>query len=120
VLFIFDDLPAEDWSHLPTPNPIKPTFATVRLRTLGTKEGSSEIAMLMVVTSATSKPQKCCHQLNDAEQILKIRTAVHSRAIRRRGASRSVVPTTFMLLVLVVQSVACCWIFYLIASRNQL
>jgi putative transposase len=33
VLFTFYDFPAEHWSHLRTTNPIKSTFATVRLRT---------------------------------------------------------------------------------------
>ena len=49
VLFIFYDLPAQHWPHLRTTNPIKSTFATVRLRTHRTKGSGSLIATLTMV-----------------------------------------------------------------------
>ena len=36
-LLVFYAFPAEHWIHLKTTNPIESTFATVRLRTKGTK-----------------------------------------------------------------------------------
>jgi transposase-like protein len=39
ALLTFYDFPAEHWKHLRTTNPIESTFATVRHRTIRSKEG---------------------------------------------------------------------------------
>ncbi|PZR93084.1 MAG: hypothetical protein DLM68_01450 [Hyphomicrobiales bacterium] len=41
-MLAFHDFPAEHWKHLRTTNPIESTFATVRHRTIRTKDCRSE------------------------------------------------------------------------------
>ncbi len=49
VLLTFYDLPAENWLHLRTTNPIESTFATVRVRHRRTKGNGSRVACLAMV-----------------------------------------------------------------------
>ena len=52
-LFTFYEFPATHWTHIRTTNPMKSTFATVRLRTKKTKGCGSRTATLSMVFKLT-------------------------------------------------------------------
>ena len=49
TLLTFYDFPAEHWIHVRTTNPIESTFATVRLRTVKTRNCVSRMTVLTMV-----------------------------------------------------------------------
>lgn len=62
-LLVFDDFPAEHWSHIRTTNPIESVFATVRLRTTKTKNCGSRKATLATAFKLMGNAQKRWHKL---------------------------------------------------------
>ena len=68
-LLTFYDFPAAHWIHLRTTNPIKSTFATVRLRHRKTKGNGSRRACLAMVFKLVESAQKRWRRLNGHELI---------------------------------------------------
>lgn len=68
-LLTFYDFPAEHWKHLRTTNPIKSTFATVRLRHRRTKGNGSRRACLAMVFRLCQSAEKRGRRLNGHELI---------------------------------------------------
>jgi len=59
VLFLpFYDLPAANWDHIMTTNPIESTFATVRLRTKKTRGCETRMATLAMVFKLALEAQR--------------------------------------------------------------
>ena len=71
MLLSFYDFPAEHWRHLRTTNPIKSTFATVRLRHRRTKGSGSRRACLAMVFKLALCAEKAWRRLNGRGQLLK-------------------------------------------------
>ena len=65
---------AQHWSHLRTTNPIESTFATVRLRTQGTKGCGSRITTLTMVFKLGTQAQQHWRRLNGSDLIPKVVT----------------------------------------------
>lgn len=62
-LLTFYDFPAEHWGHLRTTNPIESVFATVRLRTVKTKNCGSRKTALSMAFKLMLSAQKRWHRL---------------------------------------------------------
>jgi putative transposase len=75
-LLAFYDYPAEHWIHLRTTNPIKSTFATVRLRTKVTRGAGSRAAALAMTFKLIESAQERWRAVN----------APHLVALVRAGA----------------------------------
>src|SRR5947208_7795398 len=76
-LLAFYDYPAEHWVHLRTTNPIESTFATVRLRTKGTKGHGSKADALAMAFKLIESAQRRWRMVN----------APHLVALVRAGAT---------------------------------
>ena len=76
ALLAFFDFPAEHWEHLRTSNPIESVFATVRHRTVRTKDAlSQKTARLMVFTLVRAASTKW-RKLNGTNQLPRVIEAV--------------------------------------------
>ncbi len=73
VLLAFYDYPAEHWIHLRTTNPIESTFATVRLRTMVTKDAGSRAAGLAMVFKLIESAQDRWRAVNGAHPVPLVR-----------------------------------------------
>ena len=69
VLLQFYDFPAEHWKHLRTTNPIESTFATVRHRTIRTKNCLSNVTAISMVFKLIEAAQRSWRRL-DGNQLL--------------------------------------------------
>lgn len=58
ILLAFYDFPAAHWQHLRTTNPIESTFATIRLRTVKTRNCLSAKTALSLVHQLAMSVQK--------------------------------------------------------------
>ncbi len=72
VLLTFYDLPAEQWKHIRTTNPIESTFATVRLRTTKTKGCLSRMTALTMVFKLCQSASKKWRRLDGPHQIANV------------------------------------------------
>jgi putative transposase len=68
-LTAFYDYPAEPWRHLRTTNPIKSSFATVRLRTRVTKGAGSKTAALAMAYKLLDSAQERWRRFNGHELV---------------------------------------------------
>ena len=57
-MLAFYDYPAVHWQHIRTSNPIESTFATVRLRTVKTRNAVSRTTILSMVFKLTQSAEK--------------------------------------------------------------
>ncbi|MFF0706208.1 IS256 family transposase [Streptomyces tendae] len=73
VLLAFFDFPAEHWIHLRTTNPIKSTFATVRLRTKVTRGAGSRAAALAMVFKLVESAQQRWRAVNVPHLVAPVR-----------------------------------------------
>ena len=64
ALLAFHDFPAEHWKHLRTTNPIESTFATVRHRTIRSKDCLSNRTALAMVFKLVEGAQKSWRRLD--------------------------------------------------------
>lgn len=67
ALLTFYDFPARHWSHIRTTNPIESTFATVRLRTVKTRNNLSRESMLSLVFKLAQAAEKRWLKLKGSE-----------------------------------------------------
>ena len=72
TLLAFYDFPAEHWKHLRTTNPIESTFATVRHRTIRSKECLSNRTALAMVFKLLEGAQKSWRRLDGHNQLPKL------------------------------------------------
>ncbi len=72
VLLAFYDFPAEHWKHLRTTNPIESTFATVRHRTIRSKNCLSNKTALAMVFKLVEAAQKSWRRLRGYNQLPKV------------------------------------------------
>ena len=72
ALLAFFDFPAEHWDHLRTSNPIESVFATVRHRTVRTKEALSAKTAKLMVFKLVSAAAKTWRRLNREDQLPKV------------------------------------------------
>jgi transposase-like protein len=72
VLLAFYDFPAEHWKHLRTTNPIESTFATVRHRTIRSKNCLSNKTALAMVFKLVEAAQKSWQRLRGYNQLPKV------------------------------------------------
>ena len=63
TLLAFYDFPAVHWQHLRTTNPIESTFATIRLRTVKSRNCVSRASILAMVYKLGESAQKRWHRL---------------------------------------------------------
>ncbi len=71
-MLTFYDFPAEQWKHIRTTNPIESTFATVRHRTIKTKNCLSRKTIPVMVFKLIEAAQKNWTVLNGKNQLPKI------------------------------------------------
>ena len=69
ALLAFYDFPAEHWIHIRTTNPIESTFATVRHRTVKTRECVSRDSMLAMVFKLAITAQQRWRRLKGSERL---------------------------------------------------
>ena len=69
ALLAFYDSPAEHWVHTRTTNPIESTFATVRHRTVKTRECVSRESMLSMVFKLTVVAEQRWRRLKGSERV---------------------------------------------------
>ena len=72
ALLAFHDFPAEHWKHLRTTNPIESTFATVRHRTLRSKECLSNKTALAMIFKLAQAAEKIWRRLDGYNQLPKL------------------------------------------------
>ncbi len=72
ALLTFYDFPAEHWDHLRTSNPIESVFATVRHRTVRTKEALSQDTARLMVFKLVTAAAKTWHKLKGENQLPKV------------------------------------------------
>ncbi|HKM74677.1 MAG TPA: IS256 family transposase [Stellaceae bacterium] len=72
ALLAFYDFPAEHWKHLRTTNPIESTFATVRHRTIRSKNCLSNKTALAMVFKLVEAAQKSWRRLRGYNQLPKV------------------------------------------------
>jgi transposase-like protein len=72
VLLAFYDFPAEHWKHLRTTNPIESTFATVRHRTIRSKNCLSNKTALAMVFKLVEAAQRSWRRLRGYNQLPKV------------------------------------------------
>ena len=92
TLLAFYDFPAAHWQHLRTTNPIESTFATIRLRTVKTRNCLSVKTALSLVHQLAMSAQKRWRrlrgfgQLTDPVAKVKFVDGIDEREIRRKAA----------------------------------
>ncbi len=72
ALLQFYDFPAEHWKHLRTTNPIESTFATVRHRTIRTKNCMSNATAIAMVFKLIEAAQRSWRRLDGANFLQKV------------------------------------------------
>ena len=72
ALLAFYDFPAEHWQHIRTTNPIESTFATVRLRTVKTRNCVSRASILAMVFKLGESAQKRWNRLRGCKLLKEI------------------------------------------------
>lgn len=75
-LLAFYDFPAEHWGHLRTTNPIESTFATVRLRTVKTRNCLSRKTLLSMVFKLCQSAQQRWLRLRGIERLAEVLAGV--------------------------------------------
>ena len=92
TLLAFYDFPAAHWQHLRTTNPIESTFATIRLRTVKTRNCLSVKTALSLVHQLAMSAQKRWRRLRGFGQLadlvaqVKFVDGIDEREIRRKAA----------------------------------
>lgn len=92
ALLAFYDFPAAHWQHLRTTNPIESTFATIRLRTVKTRNCLSAKSGLSMVHQLAMSAQKRWRKLRGFRQLadviagVKFIDGVDERKISRKAA----------------------------------
>ena len=92
MLFAFYDFPAAHWQHLRTTNPIESSFATIRLRTVKTRNCVSAKSALSLVHQLAMSAQKRWRRLRGFGQLADVVTDVRfidgidERKIGRKAA----------------------------------
>ncbi len=92
TLLAFYDFPAAHWQHLRTTNPIESTFATIRLRTVKTRNCLSVRTALSLVHQLAMSAQKRWRRLRGFGQLadllakVKFVDGIDEREIRRKAA----------------------------------
>ena len=92
MLFAFYDFPAAHWQHLRTTNPIESSFATIRLRTVKTRNCVSANSVLSLVHQLAMSAQKRWRRLRGFGQLPDVVTDVRfidgidERKIGRKAA----------------------------------
>ena len=92
MLFAFYDFPAPHWQHLCTTNPIESSFATIRLRTVKTRNCVSAKSGLSLVHQLAMSAQKRWRRLRSFGQLADVVTDVRfidgidERKIGRKAA----------------------------------
>lgn len=71
-LLAFYDVPAENWGHLRTTNPIESPIATVRLRTKKTKGAGSRTTAMTMTFKLLESAQKRWRKINAPHQARKL------------------------------------------------
>ena len=79
ALLAFYDCPAEHWKHIRTANPIESTFATVRLRTAGTKGCLSRDTALAMVFKLARAAERHWRRLNGPDRLAEVIRGVRFR-----------------------------------------
>ena len=72
ALLAFYDFPASHWQHLRTTNPIESTFATIRLRTVKTRNCLSVKTALSLVHQLAMSAQKRWRRLRGFRQMASV------------------------------------------------
>ena len=72
ALLTFYDFPAEHWDHLRTSNPIESVFATVRHRTVRTKDALSQDTARLMVFKLVMAAAKTWRRLKGENQLPKV------------------------------------------------
>jgi len=72
AMLAFYDFPAEHWDHLRTSNPIESVFATVRHRTVRTKESLSPTTARLMVFKLVMAASKTWRRLKGENQLPKV------------------------------------------------
>ena len=78
-LLAFYDYPAEHWRHLRTTNPIESVFATVRLRTVKTRECLSRKTAFAMVLQLVLSAQEKWRRLNGPKRLAQVIEGVQFR-----------------------------------------
>ena len=92
MLFAFNHFPAAHWQHLRTTSPIESSFATIRLRTVKTRNCLSANSGLSLVHQLAMSAQKRWRRLRDFGQLADVVTGVRfidgmdERKIGRKAA----------------------------------
>ena len=91
TLFAFYDFPAAHWQHLRTTNPIESTFATIRMRTVKTRNCLSVNTALSLLHQLAISVQKRRRlrgfgQFADLVAKVKFVDGIDEREIRRKAA----------------------------------
>ena len=92
TLLTFYDFPAAHWQHLRTTNPIESTFATIRLRTVKTRNCLSAKTALSLIHQLALSAQKRWRRLRGFEQLadlvakVKFVDGIDERELRRKAA----------------------------------
>lgn len=92
TLLTFYDFPAAHWQHLRTTNPIESTFATIRLRTVKTRNCLSAKTALSLIHQLALSAQKRWRRLRGFEQLadlvakVKFVNGIDERELRRKAA----------------------------------
>jgi len=76
LLLAFYDFPAAHWQHLRTTNPIESAFATIRLRTVKTRNCMSAKRALSLVHQLAMSAQKRWQRLRGFDQLPDVVTDV--------------------------------------------
>src|SRR4051794_28009374 len=79
ALLAFYAAPAEHWKHVRTTNPIESTFATVRLRTEGTKGCLSRETALAMVYKLAKSAERHWRRLDGTERLAQVVAGVRFR-----------------------------------------
>ena len=72
ALLAFYDFPAEHWKHLRTTNPIESTFATIRHRTVRSRNCLSNKTALAMIFKLAQAAEKSWHRLRGHDQLPKV------------------------------------------------
>ena len=90
MLFAFYDFPAAHWQHLRTTNPIESSFATIRLRTVKTRNCvSAKSALSLVHSIRHERPETLATpigQLPDVVTDVRFIDGIGERKIGRKAA----------------------------------
>ena len=72
ALLAFYDFPAEHWKHLRTTNPVESTFATVRNRTVRSRNCLSNKTALAMIFKLAQAAENSWHRLREHDQLPKV------------------------------------------------